>query len=259
MEPVDVKRMSSIAPLFEGMDDTMIRSCLQGNMGRAWADDATCPRAAQIVLGDFCFLAGGSEFVGARLLAAHVPEGYASPELHVVPQHEGWQNRLEEAFGTRAVRYARFALRRKPDGFDTGRLKTLAEDIPPEYNVVPIDAELFVRSRREAWSKDWCSQFADFGDYRRRGLGFAALLDGEPVSGASSYSVYDGGIEIEIDTKREHRRKGLAAACAARLILACMERGLYPGWDAVNRASLALAEKLGYRLEREYSAWRVTV
>lgn len=51
--------------------------------------------------------------------------------------------------------------------------------------------------------------------------------------------------------------KGLAAACASALILECLNRGLYPSWDAANRESLALAEKLGYRFDREYPAYDV--
>ena len=84
-----------------------------------------------------------------------------------------------------------------------------------------------------------------------------AVRDGEVLSGASSYSVYDGGIEIEIDTREDCRRRGLAAACAARLILACLDRGWYPNWDAANPASAALAEKLGYRVARAYAAYAV--
>ena len=38
-------------------------------------------------------------------------------------------------------------------------------------------------------------------------LGVVILKDVEPVSGASSYSEYRGGIEIEIDTREDYRRK----------------------------------------------------
>ena len=50
---------------------------------------------------------------------------------------------------------------------------------------------------------------------------------------ASSYTVYRGGIEIEIDTHPDHRRRGLARACGAALMLECLKRGLY-SWDAQN-------------------------
>ena len=73
-----------------------------------------------------------------------------------------------------------------------------------------------------------------------------------PVAGAGSYCVYRGGIEIEIDTRADHRRKGLAAACGARLILECLDRGLYPSWDAIDLRSAVLAEKLGYHRGEAY-------
>lgn len=256
---VDKGGMPAIAPMFADMGDTLILSCLQGHMGRAWADDAEKPQAAKIVSGDFCFLAGDSECEGARELTAYIPKDFRSPALIIIPEHEGWSAQIEAAFGERAQRAIRYALHKDLSGLDDERLNRIADQIPPEYRVIPIDARLFELTRREEWSKDFCSQFKDFEDYQHRGVGFVALLGDEPVSGASSYTVYDSGIEIEIDTKKEHRCKGLAAACAARLVLACKERGLYPNWDAANKTSLGLALKLGYRFDKEYPAYRVTL
>ena len=70
-----------------------------------------------------------------------------------------------------------------------------------------------------------------------------------------TFDTKDSGIEVQVDTRAQFRRQGLASACAAALILACLRRGLYPNWDAHNAASLALAEKLGYHLERAYPAF----
>lgn len=86
----------------------------------------------------------------------------------------------------------------------------------------------------------------------------AILKDREIVSGASSYSGYRGGIEIETDTKADERRRGLAKACGAQLIWECRRRGLYPSWDAHAKASLALAEQLGYQFNREYPVYEVS-
>lgn len=55
-----------------------------------------------------------------------------------------------------------------------------------------------------------------------------------------------------IDTKPEYRRKGLATAVGAALILECLQAGLYPSWDAASRISVALAEKLGYTFSHAY-------
>ena len=121
--------------------------------------------------------------------------------------------------------------------------------------MVPIDAHIYDRLTLQRWSKDLRGLFDSAEDFERRGLGFAAIHRGAIVAGASAYTVYDGGIEIEADTAPEVRRQGLASACAARLVLACLEQGLYPSWDAHTRVSLALAEKLGYRSAGEYRTY----
>ena len=105
----------------------------------------------------------------------------------------------------------------------------------------------------QEWAWDLCGCFADADDFLARGLGVAVTMGGDlPVSGAASYAVCDGAIEIEIDTRPDFRRQGLAAACGARLILECLDRGLYPSWDAIDLRSAALAEKLGYHRGEAY-------
>ena len=69
---------------------------------------------------------------------------------------------------------------------------------------------------------------------------------------------YNEGIEIEVDTVEEERRKGLATAASAALILRCLDEGLYPSWDAQNIISVHLAEKLGYEYDHEYTAYEVS-
>lgn len=141
--------------------------------------------------------------------------------------------------------------------FDHDRLSFYVRQLPNGYECKPITSALYKTVLREAWSEDLCSQFTDEADYEKRGLGFALLHQGRVVCGASSYTVFRGGIEIEIDTHPDFRRKGLAKACSARLILECLDRGLYPSWDAANRASLSLAEALGYHFDKAYVAYVV--
>ena len=83
------------------------------------------------------------------------------------------------------------------------------------------------------------------------------LRDGKIVSGASSYTRYKEGIEIEVDTVPEERGKGLATAVCAALILACLDEGLYPSWDAQNLTSVHMAQKLGYEFAHEYTVYEV--
>lgn len=151
----------------------------------------------------------------------------------------------------------RYALKKEYDIFDREKLMKMSRILPAGYEIRMIDERIYHMAGKEEWSSDLCSQFPTFADYRERGIGTAVLFDGMLAAGASSYTVYQGGIEIEIDTKEEHRRRGLARACAARLILECLDRGLYPAWDAHNKASLALALKLGYHFDKEYEAFEI--
>lgn len=99
---------------------------------------------------------------------------------------------------------------------------------------------------------------SDLGGLPGKRRGDGGPVRGRTSRGASTYAYYEGGIEIEIDTAPEHRQRGLATACAARLILTCLDRGLYPSWDAANPTSAALAEKLGYRPAGAYVTYAVT-
>ena len=56
----------------------------------------------------------------------------------------------------------------------------------------------------------------------------------------------------------EERRKGLASITCSKLILSCLDDGLYPSWDAANMESVKLAEKLGYEFSHEYSVYCVS-
>lgn len=249
------EEMAKITPLFDGWNETLIWSCLQGYMGNAWVDDRQGPKSAQIVTGDFCFFAG----IPDAELVKNIPEFFPSPCILMIPQNPEWANLIEQEYNGNCKKFMRYAIRKEWDIFNVKMLQTYAEKLPIGYYIKAIDEKLYHRLSKERWSQDFCSQFPTYRAFETSGLGFVALKDGEPVSGASSYTVYDKGIEIELDTKQEYRRKGLAIACAARLILECLNRHLYPSWDAANQGSLALAQKLGYHFEKEYVTYAVKV
>ena len=246
--------MNQIAPLFNGWNETLLWSCLQGYMGNAWADDRENPRSAQIITGDFCFFAG----VPNVELVKNIPESFPSKCVLMVSQNDSWSNLIEQEYKTNCQKFMRYAIQKEPNIFDTAKLHSYSDKLPSEYSIRRIEEEIYNKILAEEWSKDLCSQFSTYNGFKQYGLGFVVLHHDQIVCGASSYTVYDKGIEIEIDTKKEYRRRGLALACASRLILACLEKELYPSWDAANKASVALAEKLGYHFEKEYVTYAIT-
>lgn len=245
--------LKKIEPLFENWNETLIWSCLQGYMGTAWADNKVTPKSAQIVIADFCFLAGRID----ETLVKHRPKEHSYDFIIMVPQNMEWAKLIEEVYGENTKQVTRYAIKKEPNIFDCHKLNKYVVSVGQDYEIKLINEQIFEIVRQAKWSYDLCSQFENFDAYAKRGLGVVAIHNGEIVSGASSYTVYKEGIEIEIDTREDYRRKGLALACGAKLILECIDRNIYPSWDAQNKGSLALAEKLGYHFDKEYVAYEV--
>ena len=232
-------------------------------------------------------LDAGAEAASSEFAAEH------SNMVIMVPQNPQWAELIERIYQNGARKMQRYAIKKEADVFDRAYLKKIVDNIMEEghsmeerhsnkvthhneawypsepsshnealqhnadYVLRSIDQALYQQCREQPWSRDLVSQFPSYEMYSRYGLGFVILKNGEIVSGASSYSAYLQGIEIQIDTRKDHRRKGLALICGARLILECLDRGLYPSWDAYNKASVALAEKLGYHYSHAYDAYEV--
>ncbi len=241
-----------ITNVFNSWEETIIWSCLQGIMGDVYTNDAE--DAAMAILGDLAFCAGNP----SEELVRFKPEKCKQDFIIMVPQNEEWGKLIEKCYGDKAKKVTRYAIKKEPDAFDKEKLEQVVLNIPDGYELKLIEEPEYRMCQRNDWSGDLVSQYKDYETYKKLGLGVAVIKDGELVAGASSYSTYDKGIEIQIDTREDHRRKGFAYACGAKLILECQKRDLYPSWDAQNKSSVALAEKLGYHFSHEYVAYEVT-
>lgn len=242
-----------IAPLFGEMNDTTITSCLEQIMGKVYVDSLENPRSVMAILGDFCFLAGEP----CAELALYKPSHLTQDFMIMVPQNEDWCKLVEKCYNEKAKKVTRYALKKDGDVFDREKLQAIVDGLSAEYSLQLIDEALFNKCGEIPWCMDWVKNFPDYALYEKYGLGVTILKDNEPIAGASSYSGYSQGIEIEIVTKEEYRRQGLASVCGAKLILECLSRELYPSWDAQNKWSAALAQKLGYHYDGEYPAYEI--
>lgn len=246
-----ISNLSEVSFLFENWEETIIWSCLQGVMGEIWVDNLKQPQSALALLGRFGafgFLAGQPNI---ELL-----ETCCGKDIIFVPQHQGWSDLIETTYGLKAHAFTRYATK-KDTRFERKKLEQFVASLPADVEIKCIDEELYETCLTEEWSQDLVANYDDYQHYAQLGIGVVALYQGQIVAGASSYSTYKKGIEIEIDTRLDFRRKGLAKALAAQLILTCLDRGLYPSWDAHNKASLALAQQLGYTFSHEYQAYKI--
>lgn len=243
----------SAAPLFAAPRPVIVQSCLEGTQGSVLIDREPDPRAAVAMLGDFAYLAGARS---AGLLDSLVDAGASlgAPQI-LIPCNPDWTRLLEERTGHDLVRHTRFATH-APETFDCDLLRRLAA--PPEgITLRHLDAAAYALCHAEDWSRDLVSQFPSAERFDALALGVVALANGRVVSGASTYARSRSAIEIEVDTNPAWRRRGLARACSAALILSCIARSIRPSWDAHTETSLALARQLGYVPDRAYTAYLI--
>jgi GNAT superfamily N-acetyltransferase len=174
----------------------------------------------------------------------------------MVSQNKAWEACIEECFPS-AKKVTRYAIK-KDTKFDKEYLKSLVNELPDGYELRKIDERIYDMCLPDPVTRDFVSSFDSKEKFLEIGRGMVILKDDRIVAGASSYTRYREGIEIEVDTVEEERRKGLATIVCAALILRCLDEGLYPSWDAQNMNSVRLSEKLGYEFDHEYTAYEVS-
>lgn len=243
----ELKDTSKVKKLFDGWNETLIFSCLQNVMGKIYVTNPELPKSALAFVGCFGFYAG----VPDRELVLNKPEGF----VIMTPQNNEWAALIEECYPS-AKKATRYAIK-KGTTFDITMLKNEILKLPSGYELRKIDADIYEQCLESPATEDFVSAFGSREKYLRLGRGMVILKDGKIVSGASSYTCYNEGIEIEVDTIEAERRKHLATIACSALILNCLDEGLYPSWDAQNINSVHLAKKLGYEFDHEYIVYEV--
>ncbi len=239
-----------LVPMFENIDSTIVLSYLQGHMGTAWVDDLENPMVAQITVGIFVFYAGDSSTKEAEELLYNLPEF----TLAIVDSDE-WKDRIETVHNGAIEKFQRYSFEKNPEHLDRLHILNLMSSLPEGYEIRKVDNNISITPSFNELSEDFVSQFKSIDDFIKRGVGYAILHDGEVVAAATSFSVYDDGIDIEIATHPEYRRKGLATTVGSALILDCLDSGKYPSWDGANSESVELAKKLGYEFKESYDTY----
>ena len=233
--------------LFTEINDSNPLACLDKTMGKVYVTDPDTPKSAMSYLSRFAEIAGEPD----RELVSFFPEGLQ----YIIPHSSDWAALVEEQYPD-AEKQTRYAIR-KDTQFCRERLEEMASEIPEGYELRAIDDEVYGLCAEDKTARLFVSGFDSKEEFLEHGRGFVLIKEGRIVSGASSYSWYHGGIEVQVITMPEERGKGLAGIVCARLILSCLEDGLYPNWDAASMTSVRLAERLGYEYSHEYACYKV--
>ncbi len=239
---------SCVAQLFNGYPylHGSIAAIIAGGMGTVFADSDAAPQVALAEL-DFHFLAGDSTHAHAAMLVPRL-----RPGMIMITPTPAWQRWLAANYPGELAPYHREAFQART--FDRALLQRLAQSLPADFELLQIglaDVPQLVADLHAALVYNFPSHEA----FIRTSIGLGILHQGHYVAAASAAAIGGGKAEFEIQTHPQFRRRGLARAVGAALILACLERGLEPCWDAANVPSSALARQLGFRSTGTYDAF----
>ena len=139
MIEVNHTALSNITPLFNGWNDVMILSCLQGHLGQAYANKKDAPTVAKIEVLGVCYAVGDTGSPDAKTLLHQLP---SHMELQV--QGEAWHNLVKRELSEKTHTFTRYEFEKDPSMFDTVKLQAYAAQLSSDYTLAAIDAEMFL-------------------------------------------------------------------------------------------------------------------
>src|SRR5689334_16327891 len=225
-----------------------VAAVIEGGMGRVFADAQEEPCVALAVL-DFHFLAGDPLNANAPLLFKLLQPGNV-----VIAPTPAWRHLVAVTYPNALTVYRREAF--QAEQFDVDNLRRFCQALPSGFALQEVRLEEVTQFATDL-DPALVYNFRSHEEFITQGVGMGILHQGRFVSGASSAAIGGGKFEIEIQTHRQFRRRGLARAAAAALILYSLEHGIEACWDAANEPSAALARQLGFHSTRKYEAYRL--
>ena len=135
-------------------------------MGKIYVTDTEKPESAFAFVGCFGFFAGRPD----RELVSHKPSGF----VILVPQNEAWSALIEECYPA-AKKVKRYAIK-KNTIFDVEMLQKEISNLPPEYELKQIDADLYAQCLENPVTADFVSAFESKEQYLKIGRGILTSI-----------------------------------------------------------------------------------
>lgn len=226
--------------------------------GRLWVDSMEEPSIAlaeSYAAGSFAFLGiyrtkenltKLKYFLEDELFCGLKKEGYSDFEFSI--ESENIDISLLDIFKDKSIQTE------KEYHFRIHTMPNNNQEIPKEYQLRKVDDrfwnmllegtfenEGFLKTRLlESWHS--------FEEFMNKSIGYCITLEDKIVAVMVGTASFRNVISIDIETEKEHRRKGLAYAMAVEFISDCLQNELIPQWDCVesNPNSYNIAKKLGF-------------
>lgn len=230
-------------------------SIMEGFMGKILVNDKENPCVAVLSLPEYkTYIAGGdARHPSARQFLAELPN--LSTLLFGTQE---WTKLLYEVHSGKVIVMKRYAY--SSESLDIEKLRAIKSRLSADFQIERIDlqrAQQIVDEKSDL-TEDQLLGFASPEDFIERGFGYCALENGKMVCIAAAGATCSKGMEVQINTHKKYRGRGLASATGAALIIESLEKGIDPNWDAATEKSAGLAIKLGYTPRGAYDAYIYT-
>ncbi|HLF90642.1 MAG TPA: GNAT family N-acetyltransferase [Anaerolineales bacterium] len=124
---------------------------------------------------------------------------------------------------------------------------------PPGFVIRRLEADDVPHLARLSTESNWITKtWNGVENMAKSGYAWGAFAEGKLVSVANTFFVGEQYEDLGVVTEPESRGRGLNAACAGAMCTDIIGRGRIPSWSTSpdNLASMRVAEKLGFKLER---------
>jgi hypothetical protein len=240
-----------VRQLFERFDKgrALIFPAIEQERCRLWVDSLEFPSAALWQLKILNAVTGDSSNSAAEELIRKVEPA----QIIFAPDSE-WEKVIRSVWGKRMGVQQRTKM--SPHSLDIEYLRKLREIIPDGFTLERMDLAT-VKTLDKRMAMHIPLFFGGSKEFSEKGIGFCIKHEGKVVSTASTFTPFTNEFEIQVETSGtpDYRRKGLATAVSAALIVYALENNLIPQWDAANEKSIGLALKLGYSNPESWQAY----
>lgn len=254
------KEHGLVQELYQNPSSTIINSCLQGYTGEIWVDSKETPKLAIMYAGKTLFIGGANattdiipwlkSFILQRDLI----------RVEIIPEDMCWYSILSECIQENTILPLQQGKRHLMQIQVTKDLyeqwKMTVARLPEDIKLVELNQEQFDLVVTDRYLHNFVCCFENYYEFQKMGMGYFLKKGDEIIGGASSFTRYNEGIEVQIAVNPDYRGRGLAKICGARLLMECYHRNLYPNWDCANPTSESVARSLGYVLKQEVEIYR---
>jgi hypothetical protein len=228
--------------------DLAVPAILEGQAGPGITikvDDLANPSAVQLQQGSFTVFAGSPD----KQVATAFIEQLKTP-CGIQPSPANWWQWIREAYPERTVIIQRFSFSHHE--LNREGLQALIDNHPLQHTLRKIDLPAAQLLCHDEWGKYHFMNYHSPEHFMEKSTGYCSMEDGRVAAACTAALVCSKGVELNIITHPDFRKKGLATLVAASLIVDVLEQGLIPHWDAATELSKNLALKLGYTLLGNY-------